>query len=178
MRHARPHLQLDLAAGLSHPLGHAHRIVQQDLVAADLDQGRGQPLRVAVKRRGVRIAPISVAQITTHKEWHVVRVLHRVANSVARQRRAGHCQIGPGRQGYRRGRKRRAHVAQPQQQRQREAAAGGIPHHRAMTRLGSLGDESLPRRHRVIERRRERMLRCEAIVDCRDPCLRRYREAP
>jgi hypothetical protein len=53
MRHARPYFELDLTGCSSHALGHAHGIVAQDLVAADLDQGRRQPGRIAIERRGV-----------------------------------------------------------------------------------------------------------------------------
>ncbi len=36
MRHAFPNAQINLAAGSFHFLGHASRVVEQDLIAADL----------------------------------------------------------------------------------------------------------------------------------------------
>ena len=58
MRHARPHFDFDLASRGFEFLGHADRVVAQDLVAAHVDQRRRQPGRIAVKRRGVMIARI------------------------------------------------------------------------------------------------------------------------
>src|SRR5215475_13878208 len=56
MGHARPYLDFDVASRRFQFLGHADRIVAQDLIAADVDQRRRQPGRVAVERGGVVIA--------------------------------------------------------------------------------------------------------------------------
>ena len=40
VRHSRPYFEFDLTSGGAHPLRHAHGIIEEDLVAADLDERR------------------------------------------------------------------------------------------------------------------------------------------
>src|SRR6266852_5560261 len=63
MRHPRPDFELDPTSGGTHPIGHAHGIVEQDLVAADLDEGRRQTGRIAVERRCIGRARIGTIEI-------------------------------------------------------------------------------------------------------------------
>src|SRR6516225_1365687 len=49
VRNSRPYLELDLTSGGAHPLRHTHGVIEEDLVAADLDECRRQPGRVGVK---------------------------------------------------------------------------------------------------------------------------------
>src|SRR6516225_3684070 len=42
VRHPRPYFEFDLTSGGAHPLRHAHGIIEEDLVAADLDERRRQ----------------------------------------------------------------------------------------------------------------------------------------
>src|SRR5262249_56669459 len=46
VRHPRPYFEFDLTSGGAHPLRHAHGIIEEDLVAADLDERRRQSGRV------------------------------------------------------------------------------------------------------------------------------------
>src|SRR5262245_27186909 len=62
MRHARPHLDLDLASRRAQLVRHPHGIVAQDFVAADMDQRRRQAGRIAVKRRGVLMARVGTGR--------------------------------------------------------------------------------------------------------------------
>lgn len=82
MRHARPDFERDTAAGIAQPLGHPHRIVAQDLVAADMQQGRRQAPQIAVERRGVRVARIGVAEIARRQRRQVVDIQHRIGGRV------------------------------------------------------------------------------------------------
>src|SRR5262249_12061006 len=50
MRHARPYLDFHLTPCRPQFVGHADRIVAQDLIAADVDQRGGQSGRIAIKR--------------------------------------------------------------------------------------------------------------------------------
>lgn len=61
--HPRPYFELDLTSGGAHPLRHAHGIIEEDLVAADLDERRRQSARVGVKRRRIRRARIGAGEI-------------------------------------------------------------------------------------------------------------------
>jgi hypothetical protein len=63
VRHPRPYFELDLTSGGAHPLRHAHGIIEEDLVAADLDERRRQSGRVGVKRRRIRRARIGAGEI-------------------------------------------------------------------------------------------------------------------
>ena len=47
-----------------------------------------------------------------------------------------------------------------------------------MPRIGAFLDQRMPRRRCIVERRRERVLRREAVIDRGDPRFRRYRKAP
>src|SRR5215468_10596060 len=40
VRHPRPYFEFDLTSGGAHPLRHAHGIIEEDFVAADLDERR------------------------------------------------------------------------------------------------------------------------------------------
>src|SRR5262249_54815514 len=63
VRHPRPYFEFDLTSGSAHPLRHAHGIIEEDLVAADLDERRRQSGRVGVKRRRIRRARIGAGEI-------------------------------------------------------------------------------------------------------------------
>ena len=63
VRHPRPYFEFDLTSGGAHPLRHAHGIIEEDLVAADLDERRRQSGRVGVKRRHIRRARIGAGEI-------------------------------------------------------------------------------------------------------------------
>lgn len=82
MRHARPDFERDRAAGIAQPLGHPHRIVAQDLVAADMQQGRRQAPQIAVERRGVRVARIGAAEIARRQRPQIVGVQHRIGGRI------------------------------------------------------------------------------------------------
>ena len=43
VRHPRPYFEFDLTSGGAHPIRHAHGIIEEDLVAADLDERRRRP---------------------------------------------------------------------------------------------------------------------------------------
>jgi hypothetical protein len=53
MRHARPYFELDMTPRGTHAIGHAHGVIAQHLVAADLDDCRRQSGGIAVKRRDI-----------------------------------------------------------------------------------------------------------------------------
>src|SRR5262249_31448536 len=63
VRHPRPYFEFDLTSGDAHPLRHAHGIIEEDLVAADLDERRRQSGRVGVKRGRIRRARIGTGKI-------------------------------------------------------------------------------------------------------------------
>ena len=63
VRHPRPYFEFDLTSGGAHPLRHAHGIIEEDLVAADLDERRRQSGRVGVKRGRIRRARIGAGEI-------------------------------------------------------------------------------------------------------------------
>src|SRR5437660_1229280 len=58
------------------------RTVAQDLVAADLQEGRRQATRVAVKRRGVRVPGIGAGEILRRERLQIIGILHRVDGGV------------------------------------------------------------------------------------------------
>src|SRR5262249_36257244 len=72
--HARRDLELHVAAGGAHFLGHPRGIVAQHVVAADLDERRRQAARVAVERRRVRVTRIGAGE---EKLDHTRRELDR-----------------------------------------------------------------------------------------------------
>src|SRR5262245_30307572 len=63
VRHPRPYFEFDLTSGGAHPLRHAHGIIEEALVAADLDERRRQSGRVGVKRRRIRRVRIRAGEI-------------------------------------------------------------------------------------------------------------------
>src|SRR5215470_1265680 len=63
VRHPPPYFEFDLTSGGTHPLRHAHGIIEEDLVAADLDERRRQSGRVGVKRRRIWRARIGAGEI-------------------------------------------------------------------------------------------------------------------
>src|SRR5262249_62258680 len=67
VRHSRPYFEFDLTSGGAHPLRHAHGIIEEDLVAADLDERPRQSGRVGVKRRRIRRATIGAGEIIARK---------------------------------------------------------------------------------------------------------------
>ncbi len=103
--------------------GHPHRIVAQDLVAADLQEGRRQAARIAVKRRGVGVPGIGVGEILRRQRHQIIGVLHRVGGGVQPAGGAGDREVGPWRQRDERGGKRLSPVAQAERQREGEPAA-------------------------------------------------------
>ena len=95
MRHARPDFEFDLASRPAHPLGHSHRVVAQDLVAADLNQSWRQAAGIAIERRDIGIAGIGAAEILRRKVHQIGFVEDRIGNRVAAARFAGDRQISP-----------------------------------------------------------------------------------
>ena len=63
MRHPRPYFEFDLTSGGAHPLRHAQGIIEEDLIAADLDERGRQSGRVGIKRRRMRLARIGAGEI-------------------------------------------------------------------------------------------------------------------
>ena len=59
-------------------VGEAHRVVEQDLGVAHLDEERRQTREVAVERRGVRIAPVAVTEEQLHDLQRHGSIDHRV----------------------------------------------------------------------------------------------------
>ena len=111
MRHARPYFQLGLAAGVAQSLVHAHRVVAQDLVAADLQEDRRQPGEIAIERRDVGQARVGAGEIFLRQHGEMLDVEHRIGARIELERRAGEREIGPRRQRDRGGRKRQAVIA-------------------------------------------------------------------
>ena len=56
-------LQLDLDAGSPGAIGESHRVVEQDLVGADLDQRRRQAPEIGEHRRDARVGAPQVARV-------------------------------------------------------------------------------------------------------------------
>ena len=62
MRHAGPDFELDGTTGGAQPLGHPRGIVEQNFVAADLDQAGRQSARIAKDGRGIGMSRVGSAQ--------------------------------------------------------------------------------------------------------------------
>ena len=98
VRHARPYFELDLTPGGAHAIGHPHGVVAQHLIAADLNDRRGQPGGIAVKRRDIGSARIGAGEIVIDEQWRIIGAEHRIVDGVHPERGPGKCEIGPGRQ--------------------------------------------------------------------------------
>jgi len=126
VRHPRPYFEFDLTSGGAHPLRHAHGIIEEDLVAADLDERRRQSGRVGVKRRRIRRARIGAGEIIAREPRALRASQHRIGLGVSLQGTAGKREIGPGRKRDGGGRQMKAFVTQLEQHRQDESAARGL----------------------------------------------------
>src|SRR5215471_13724917 len=122
VRHPRPYFEFDLTSGGAHPLRHAHGIIEEDLVAADLDERRRQSARVGVKRRRIRRARIGAGKIIAREPRALRASQHRIGLGVSLQGTAGEREIGPGRKRDGGGRQMKAFVTQLEQHRQDESA--------------------------------------------------------
>jgi hypothetical protein len=143
----------------------AMRIVARDLVASHLDERRRQPGCIAIERRSIRRARIGAPKIAGGEFFGTIGIQHRVGYGVFPDRGPGERKIGPGRERDSGGGEGPSFVTQPQQQRKRKTPARGIAHDGNPTWVGAVRQEPTIARDRVIERGRERMLRCEPIVD-------------
>jgi len=85
VRHTRPYFELDLTRRGAHSVGHAHRVIAQYLVAADLNERRREARRIAVERRHVRCPWIGAGEIIADEERRVVGAEHRVGRGVQPQ---------------------------------------------------------------------------------------------
>ncbi len=178
MRHPRPDFECYFAAGSTQAIGHARRVVAQDLVAADLNQCRRQAPEIAVDRRCPGVTRIGAGKIAGGDRRQFGGIEHRVGLGVELQRRAGQRQIGPRRQRNDCRRQRPAFVAQFQRQRKRQPAAGGIADHRYPARLDAVGHEPAIRRRGIVERRRERKFGRQPVVDGQHLRARRQSDPP
>src|SRR5262249_22030317 len=93
--HPRPYFEFNLTSGGAHPLRHAHGIIEEDLVAADLDERRRQSGRVGVKRRCIRRAWIGAGEIIAREPRALRASQHRIRLRVSLQGAAGEREIGP-----------------------------------------------------------------------------------
>src|SRR5262249_6999414 len=110
VRHPRPYFEFYLTSGGAHPLRHAHGIIEEDLVAADLDERRRQSGRVGVKRGRIRRARIGAGKIIAREPRALRASQHRIGVRVSLQGIAGEREIGPGRKRDSGGRQRNAFV--------------------------------------------------------------------
>ena len=60
--HLGPNLKCYFNSGGACPMRGAGRVVEQDLVVADLDEQRRQPLKIRIKRRGERVRALLPAR--------------------------------------------------------------------------------------------------------------------
>ncbi len=127
-----------------------------------MDEERRQAGEIGVDGRGERIASAFPAENEAGAEENHATCEERVARFVFPHGGAGRGEIGPGREQRRGLRKRQARVAQPQHQRDGEAAAGRIAgEHDRLSRSGR--EERLVGREDVIQRRGKDMFGREPI---------------
>ena len=135
-------------------------------------------MRVAVEGGGIGRARIGAGEVIVRQAARLFSVDDRIGGKVEPQRGTGQRQIGPRRQCHRSSRQRNALITQPQQQRESEAAAGGIAHHRQPMGVGPVVEQPAIGSDRVVKRRWEWVLGSEAIVDCEHAGSRRRRDPP
>ena len=141
------------------------RVRQQNLARADLDEQRRQPAQVREERRGERRTRIGSPQVDLHGLAFLPLLDHHVLLCVENPRFAGVREVGVGRQAHRRGRQGPAVVAKKDEQRQGEIPSRRVARQHDLTGCTSLGQQPLVGGHRILERRRERVLRGQAVVD-------------
>lgn len=163
MRHSGPNLERRVATRGAQAFCHPNRIVQQNLVAAHLNQGWGQSVQVAIERRSVWMARVRTGKIARRERREIIEVQYRIV--IAPVGCAGHGQVGPGRKRNHGGGKGRALVARLQRQRQCEASPGRIAQERTALRIAAIGKKRAPRLEGIFERSRKGIFGCEPVID-------------
>jgi len=95
VRQARPYFELHLTPRGTHAIGHAHGVIAQHLVAADLNEGRREAGRIAVEWRDIGSARVGAGQILIDEQWRIIGAEHRIVDGVHPERGPGQCEIGP-----------------------------------------------------------------------------------
>ncbi len=164
--------------GRADPPGERGGVVEQHLVLADLDEQRRQPRQVgSEQRRGERVGRLGVAQVRVGHEHQVVGAQHWIEGLEVPARGRGLRQVHPRRQADRGARSRQPGVADRQQRRDDQAAAGAVARQCDPVRCDATAEQVGVRGERVVECGGERVLGSEAVVERHERHAAREREA-
>src|SRR5688572_485428 len=161
VRHAVP----DGRERTGSPRSVAQRVVEQDLRAADVQLRRRQAVGAPEQGRDARILEVEAGRIPVLDATRGLGTEHRIDAVVARERRAAKRQVQQGRHQHDGRGQGQPFVACAHRGDEREVAARRIAGEHDPRRVEALRQHPVPGRMAVVRRRRERVLRREAVVD-------------
>ena len=168
VRQVGPRLQHRGAAGCAHLVHETSRIVAQEFRIADLRKERREAVQLRIERRDERVRRRRGAVVERGAGPDAVGVEHRAAPVVLRDRRPRGGEVGPRREEKGAGGERIAGVAQDEERRERQPAAGRITADREQRRRHALRVQPAHRSDRIVHRGRERMLRGPPVLERKD----------
>ena len=163
--HAVPHLERRRYAGCLRPLGKLNGVVQQDLVAADVDQQRRKAAQVGEDRRGERRARIRRAEVSSRHLVDPGTSHDRIRGGLRLVAAAAEGEIDPGRDADAARGQPHARVSQGDQRGHGQPAARGVSRDHDVLGRGALLEQPAVAGHRVLDGRGEGILGRATVVE-------------
>ena len=181
VRHNRPNFQLDANARCTRAFRETRGIVPQSFIRADMNQKRRKAREIGIERRSDRVTRIHLTQIIARARADVRPMEHGAAVGIRADRVARRGEIGPRRKKGGSRRKRIPFIAKRKEEREREAAAGGISTDNNLLWRISFGEETAISGYRVVNCSWKLIFWRETIVRSKNTeslTRKRYRNRP